>query len=537
MSERIVRQPPSTQAHFSQVPSAEIERSTFDRSHPWKGTIEKAGQLVPVFWDEILPGDTFNVNATVFLRLATPLKPIMDNLKAEMHYFFVPNRLVWENWTRFMGEVRRTPDGEDIDPADLTIPLAQLDLADEDNYGTVPDYLGLPIGQPSLAGVSDLPFRAYELIWYEWYRDQNIQSAATPPKIDDSTTDRNAMPLKLRNKRKDYFTACLPWPQKGDPVLIPLGESAPVIANPDGSGEPQFLIQGSTSAIGVRAGGDATAVDWISNVNNTDAIASWFDPQLIADLSNSEGTSINDLRTAFQIQRLLERDARGGTRYIELVLSHFGVQSDDARLQRPEYLGSGSAMININPIASTYAGPEVPQGNLSAIGTGLLKAGFNHSFTEHGLVMGLLSIQSDLTYQQGVERYWARRTRYDFYWPALAHLGEQAVRNQELYVQALLEDNVATFGYQERYAEYRYRPGRITGLFRSNHPESLDVWHLAQDFDSPPTLNGAFINENPPIDRIIAVPTEPHFICDAWFNMKCTRPMPVYSVPGMIDHF
>ena len=540
MTERLVRQPSTaqTQAHFADVPFADIERSTFDRSNAWKGTIETAGQLIPIYWDEVLPGDTFNVRATVFTRLATPLKPFFDNMKMDLHFFFVPNRIIWDNWQRFMGERRDPAD----DPDNFTIPQATMDLADPTMFGTLADYLGLPIGQgvSATTSVSDLPFRAYELIHYEWYRDQNVQDQVLPPDTGDGPTSRVATIPKIRNKRKDYFTSALPFAQKGDPVVIPIGQSAPVVSTGDGA--PTFDI-GTTvgDRLGQKPGGDNTGAKFETATEGGASFVpgTWNDPKLLADLTGATATSINDLRTAFQIQRLLERDARGGTRYIELVLSHFGVQSDDARMQRPELLGFGSGPINLNPIGSTYADQTegIPQGNLAAIGTGLAKGGFNHSFTEHGIVMCLASVQADLTYQQGIEKYWRRSSRYDFYWPALAHLGEQQIKQEELYYSADPAQDDLVFGYQERYGEYRFRPSRICGQFRSNHPTSLDVWHLAQDFDAPPTLNGAFINEDPPVERVIAVPSEPHFLCDAWFDVKSTRPMPVYSVPGMIDHF
>lgn len=535
MAEQTFRQPSTTQAHFSEVPHAETERSTFDKSHAWKGTIARAGDVVPMFLDEIVPGDTFDVNATVFLRLATPLKPLMDNLYAQIHYFFVPNRLLWDDWELFMGDDRGSRD-----PESVSIPQAIIDLEDAANYNTVPDYFGLPIGQPAVVSVSDLPFRAYALCNYEWYIDQNINNGTLPPDRDGATNNRTAAPTIDRAKRRDYFTSALPFPQKGDQVVIPIGKTAKVIGDPTTDLRPFYTINGvSNVQFGHAAGGDTNSIDSSSTAHNGQGFnpSAWQDPKLIADLSTATATSINDLRTAFQIQRLLERDARGGTRYTEMVLAHFGVVSDDARMQRPEYLGAGSTRINVNPVASTVAQEDVPQGNLSGVGTGLLRGGFKHSFTEHGWVLGLVSIQSDQTYQQGLDRMFTRQTKYDFYWPALSHLGEQAIKKQEIFVSSSETENDETWGFQERYAEYRYKPSRICGQFRSNHPQSLDVWHLAQDFTTAPELNAEFIQEDPPINRVIAVPSEPHFLADAYFEVKATRPMPVYSVPGMIDHF
>lgn len=548
MSERYFSQPSvtSAQAHFSRAPNADIQRSRFDRSHAVKTTFD-AGFLIPVFVDEVLPGDTFNLSSTIFSRLSTPLRPIMDNLYMDIHYFFVPNRLVWDDWQKFMGE-RPTPG---FDPNTVVFPKMPWNASTTPNSDyTVGTYFGLPRRRAATVNaqsVSCLPFRAYRLIWNEWYRDQNLQNPLPLNTGSYSPSlDFNFNPER-RGKRHDYFTSALPWPQKGDPVSIPLTGDAYVYPfGPDVVGTSKFGFLDTTDGFQPAS---LVGQDFASgNTRYATGPEPWpgnkeggFDPRLpwgTVNLDDISAVTVNQLRTAFQIQKLLERDARGGTRYIELILSHFGVRSDDARLQRPEYLGGNSQRISINPVASTAAVPdEAPQANLAAIGTGVLKGGFSKSFTEHGLIIGLASVRADLTYQNGIERFWSRTTRYDFYWPTLAHLGEQAVLNKELFYTGNSVVDEAVFGYQERYAEYRYKPSLVTGAFNSDHAASLDSWHLAQDFDSVPALNPSFIVENPPVARISAVPLEPDFLCDIWHDLKCDRPMPVYSVPGLIDHF
>lgn len=511
---------------FAQVPKADIPRSSFDRSHSHKTTFD-AGLLIPVFVDEALPGDTFKVNMTSLARLATPIFPIMDNMFLDVHFFAVPNRLLWDNWQRFNGEQPNPGD-----TTDFTIPQVVAPSSGGWPIGSISDYMGLPTGVNSLS-TSALWHRAYNLIWNEWYRDQNIQDAVSVPKTDgpDAST---LYTLLRRGKRHDYFTSCLPWPQKGDAVSIPLGTSAPVKST--GTNIPTFKNAGSTGKQLIAHAGDSAA--WFSDTGNGGAVQ-WDTTSLSTDLSAATAATINSLRQAFQVQKMFERDARGGTRYTEIIRSHFGVTSPDARLQRPEYLGGGSTAVNISPIpqtspTGTYA--TTPQGNLAAIGTAVGNAGFAHSFTEHCVIVGLMSVRADYTYQRGLNRMWSRSTRFDFYWPALSHIGEQAVLSKEIFCDGTADDN-SVFGYQERYAEYRYKPSIITGKMRSTDPQSLDAWHLAQDFTNRPLLVPLFIEENPPVDRVIAVPTEPHFIFDSFFRMKCSRPMPVYGVPGLIDHF
>lgn len=522
---------------FSQVPRADIPRSSFDRSHGYKTTLD-AGYLVPIYVDEALPGDTFNLHLNMFARLATPLHPFMDNMFVDVFFFAVPVRLVWNNFPKFFGEQDNPDDTTDYLVPTMTSPVGGY-LA-----GSLSDYFGIPTEIANLEH-SALWHRSYNLIYNQWFRDQNLQDSVVVDKDDgpDSPTD---YVLLRRGKRHDYFTSALPWPQKGPAVELPLGSQAPVtgIGFVDGTGAAaiggNFRNSANQLETGFKANisGDYGPTEMSVKINNA-AISASNPPQIFADLSSATAATINQLRQAFQIQRIYERDARGGTRYTELIQAHFGVTSPDARLQRPEYLGGGSVPLNVNPIAQTSStdSEPTPQGNLAAMGIASMNGvGFTKSFTEHTILIGLLSVRADLNYQEGLNRMFSRSTRFDFYWPALAHIGEQAVLNKEIYAQGTSADD-DVFGYQERFAEYRYKPSQITGQFRSNHATSLDTWHLAQDFSALPVLNSDFIVENPPVDRVIAVPSEPHLLYDSYIRLRCARPMPVYSVPGLIDHF
>ncbi|AXL15080.1 major capsid protein [Microviridae sp.] len=529
-----------SQHSFSQVPSVNLPRSSFNLSHPHKTTFD-ADYLVPIMQPvDIIPGDTFNVRTDFFMRLATPLHPILDNLYFETFYFFVPYRLIWDNFEKFHGA-----QDDPGDSTDFTIP--KLGAVSTFTIGNLGDYMTPPLAiDPGTTDVSALPFRAYRFIWNEWFRDENLQDQVTfvtddGPDANTETGWRDA-PLK-RGKRHDYLTSCLPWPQKGNSVALPLGTVAPVT----GIGINNAVAP-NASSVSVRETEGSSPVTYASAWNtagsttfnieeDTTAGATADYPGIYADLSGATAATINDLRLAFMTQKILETDARSGTRYVEKLKGTWGVTSPDFRLQRPEFLGGGSTRVNVTPVAQTSGQPapaaDDKLGGLAGFGTASGSHGFTQSFVEHGVVIALGNLRGDISYFQGLDRYWSKSTAYDFYYPPLATIGEQAVLNKEIYVQNTTDDE-DVLGYQERYGEYRFLNGKVTGLFRPDAPSSLSPWILTESFSSLPTLGDTFIQANTgdPLDDAIAVPTEPHMIADFFHNIKAARPLPMFGVPG-----
>ncbi len=559
---------------FSRIPRTDIPHSTFDRSHGLKTAFD-SGYLVPIECQEVLPGDTVSMKGNFLARLPACVTPIMDNVFLETQWFFVPSRILWNNFVKMMGE-RVNP----ADSIDYLVP--QIEAPSEGfAVGSLADFFGIPTGVSGLK-VNALPFRAYAKIWDDWYRDENLQDSIIQSS-DDLGDSNGTIPwntLLKRGKRHDYFTSSLPWPQKGDGVELPLSGNGQLMAFPFNFGEEasyaairntsspsnspagagwSTTLSGSTPVVLNGKSADGAAMSGVSAYDGIVVPTSGSDgpyhsihqlnngqiASLGVDLSSATAATINSLRMAFQLQRMLETDARGGTRFVELIRNHFKTICPDARLQRPEYLGGSSQQIDFTPIAQTSAtvSSSTPQGNLVAQAKCFSTVNFTKSFTEHGYLIGLANVRCDLNYQQGLNRMWSRRGRYDFFWPTLQNLGEQAVLNKEIYAQGpSVKDSLGNviddqaFGYQERYAEYRYAPSIITGKMRSTASGSLDVWHLAQKFDALPTLSKEFIEDSPPLKRALAVQDEPEIILDAYLKQLWTRPMSTYSIPGLIDH-
>lgn len=558
----------NVETHFALNPTRiDMSRSTFDRSFSVK-TSFNVGDIVPFFLEEVLPGDTFNVRTSKVVRMQTLLTPMMDNVYLDSYYFFVPNRLVWNHWKEFNGE---NTESAWIPTTEYSVPQITAPSAGW-SVGTLADYFGLPTGVGGLS-VSALPFRAYALVINEWFRDQNLQDPLVVP-VDDATvagvntgnfvTDcaKGGLPY-IAAKYHDYFTSCLPSPQKGPDVTLKVAsqDDLPVVTkavdSPSSSfaeglrfgvlGSSNWSENGGSTVLGMNGTFTGTRPGFVTDTSGISggSLGNWaVAPSNLwaINTGNAVVATINQLRMAFQIQKLYERDARGGTRYIEVLKSHFGVTSPDARLQRPEYLGGNRVPINVNQViqqSGTGAGADTPQGTVVGMSqTTDSNHDFMKSFTEHGYIIGVMVARYDHTYQQGIERHWSRKTRFDYYWPVFANIGEQAVLNKEIFAQGTAKDN-EVFGYQEAWSDYRYKPNRVTGEMRSAYEQSLDVWHLADDYACLPSLSDSWIREDKnTVDRVLAVKSSvsDQLFADIYVSNRATRPMPLYSVPGLIDH-
>lgn len=512
----MVRVPGGTSTQRYQAPTMRMGRSQFDLSHNHKTTFD-AGRLIPYFCTEVVPGDTHVVKLLSFLRIFSPLDaPIMDNISVDIDFFFVPNRLVWDNWEAFLG----AHDAAGAQDTDYTIPILGSDTVAD---GDLASWFGLPIGlNTANEDISQLPFRAFRLIYNEWYRDQNLIGELTLDTGDANAAHGAFSAPPISAKKHDYFTSALPYLQKGDPVSVALASEEIYVQHGGSVGDFVEVMNGST----------ARRIDTNLSTADLGGVGTAGTNLLYVQLGDATGVSINDLREAAAIQRLLERDARGGTRHPELIRAHFGVTVPDYRTQRPEYLGGGSGYINVSPVANTSATATEDQGQLTGVGAGTLRGSYAKSFVEHGYVLGILRARGEISYSQGVDRMWSRQTKYDFLWPELAHLGEQAILNKELWIEGDATDD-DVFGYQERYAEYRFKKSLVTGAFHPSHATSLDYWHLSEEFGSQPSLNQTFIQDATPMSRVTTVDSAPDFIIDGRFDFKCARALPVRPVPSL----
>lgn len=544
---------------FRDLPTAELPRSRFNRPFGSKHTID-SGYLVPIFWEEVVPGDTHMLNTTLFGRLPATVVPVMDNLYLDLFFFFVPNRLIWDNFEKFMG-AQDNP-GDSIDYLEPQIVSGSTGYP---RYGIL-DNLGIVPAKPNLSVTAKFT-RAYNLIWNEWFRTEYLQDSVKVDKGDGPDNIDDYVILK-RGKRHDYFTTALPTPQKGPGVELPLSGNAPVTltsskVNVLGTGKSLGLTNGtqngglfasqneanysnfSTNAYNKNVGtvvdaysgffsNDNKSIGVVNNASTSGLTGQLVSNQGLADLSQVTAITINSLRTAFAMQHFLELENRGGSRYTEILQNFFNVTSPDARLQRPEYIGGSTTRIVSHPVAQTSSTDNTtPQANLTAYSTVATTGnGFTRSFVEHGVILGMVCLRADLNYQQGIDRHFSRKTRYDYMWPCFQHLGEQAILNKEIFAQGNAQDD-EVFGYNERYAEYRYRNSYVTGKFRSDDPQSLDVWHLAQYFDNLPTLSSDFIEENPPLERVLAVTDEPQLLLDCWYDLVSMRELAMYGTPGL----
>lgn len=533
----------NSEQHYAQVPRAEIRRARFKRPFNLLTTINE-GELVPIYCDEVLPGDTAKINMNALMRMSTPLYPVMDNCYCDFYFFFVPSRLLWDHFENLMGQNDSTYWAE---PTEYTTPKTKAPKGGW-KVGTIADYFGIPTGVENIE-VNSMPFRAYCKIFNEWFRDENLQQPIPFSTGDETTEGSNTWEdaqintrqgggeLARVNKYKDYFTSCLPSPQKGESVKLPISGDANVymystVQDKVYDGDiwlesanqyaPRFNQQGDKL---VQVFGSKTK-------NGSDETQSVFK----ADLSTVTAATINELRQAIAVQHILERDARTGTRYKEILQGAWGVTSPDARLDRSEYIGGYRLPININQVVQTSSTDTTsPQGNTGAYSmTTMSKNMCTYSATEHGYIIGLAAVRVEHSYQQGLARMWTRSTRFSYYDPMLANLGEQAVLNQEIYAQGTAQDE-EVFGYQEAWADYRYRTNMVTSEMRSTYEQTLDAWHYADKYNEMPKLSSNWIIEGKNIDRTLAVQSSNshQFICNFYFDQTWTRPLPIYSIPGL----